>query len=187
MRNISVTEWLHHFIGLQVQKGDLCIDATMGNGGDTVLLSRLAGEEGKVLAFDIQEIALERTKARLVREDCPFNYELLPVSHEKMAQFAKEGTVSCITFNLGYLPGGDHRKATRADTSQRAISEGLKLLKKGGLMTVCLYSGGDTGFEEKDRILKYLEQLPGDSFLVISSEYRNRPNHPPTPVLIIRQ
>ena len=50
--------------------------------------------------------------------------------------YAEEETVSCITFNLGYLPGGDHSVATRADSSIRAVESGLKLLKKGGLMTL---------------------------------------------------
>ena len=67
-----------------------------------------------------------------------------------MGAYAKENTVSCITFNFGYLPGGDHTLATKADTSVQAIEEGLRLLKKDGLMSLCIYSGGDSGFEEKD-------------------------------------
>ena len=54
MENLQVTEWIQHFIRQQVREGDLCIDATMGNGNDTLLLARLAGASGQVLAFDIQ-------------------------------------------------------------------------------------------------------------------------------------
>ena len=61
-----------------------------------------------------------------------------------MDVYAEEETVSCITFNLGYLPGGDHSVATRADSSISAVESGLKLLKIGGLMTLCIYSGWDT-------------------------------------------
>ena len=103
-----------------------------------------------------------------------------------MADYAEENTVSCITFNLGYLPGGDHGKATRGDSSIRAIETGLSLLKRKGLMTVCIYSGGDSGFEEKDAVLSYLKQLDSKKYLVIISEYANRPNHPPIPVLIVK-
>ena len=110
--------------------GDICIDATMGNGNDTVLLSRLAGENGRVLAFDIQKQALEHTEERLKKDDCPENYQLFLDSHENMAAYAEAETVSCITFNLGYLPGGDHSVATRADSSKRAVESGLTLLKK---------------------------------------------------------
>ena len=115
--------------------GDICIDATMGNGNDTALLSRLAGEKGRVLAFDIQKQALEHTEERLKKDNCPENYQLILDSHENMAAYAEMETVSCITFNLGYLPGGDHSVATRADSSKRAVESGLTLLKKGGLMT----------------------------------------------------
>ena len=61
----QITDWCRHFVQLQVTPGDLCIDATMGNGHDTELLCRLAGEHGKVLAFDIQE---KRFKIR--KKDC---------------------------------------------------------------------------------------------------------------------
>lgn len=186
MKNYQITEWVHHFIEQQVKEGDLCIDATMGKGNDTVLLSRLAGKNGKVIGFDIQQEALNSTKERLQREACPENYELLFASHEQMAAYAQEGSVSCMMFNFGYLPGGDHSKATKAASSLAAIETGLKLLKKKGLMSLCIYSGGDSGFEERDAILDYVRKLDFHQYLVIQSEYVNRPNNPPIPVLIIK-
>ena len=107
-------------------------------------------------------------------------------SHEHIDQYAIPGTVSCITFNLGYLPGGGHAIATNAATTLPAIAAGLPLLKKGGLMTICIYQGGDTGFEEHDAVLRYLSTLDPKTYLVIASTYLNRPNHPPKPVLVIR-
>ena len=186
MRNYQITSWVHHFLEDHVQPGDICIDATMGNGNDTALLSKLAGENGRVVAFDIQQMALDNTKEKMKKECCPNNYELVLDSHETMAKYAVENTVSCITFNLGYLPGGDHGKATKGESSIRAIETGLGLLKKKGLMTVCIYSGGDSGFEEKDAVLSYIKSLDAKKYLVIISEYANRPNHPPIPVLIIK-
>lgn len=187
MKNYQITEWVHHFIREHVKDGDFCIDATMGNGNDTALLSRLSGGAGKVVAFDIQQTALDHTREKLEKEECPNNWELVLDSHEKMAEYAEEHTVSCIVFNLGYLPGGDHEMATRAHSSIAAIEIGLSLLKKNGLMTVCIYSGGDSGFEEKDAVLSYLKALDPKKYLVIISEYANRPNNPPIPVLIIKR
>ena len=184
MKNYQITSWVHHFLEDHVQPGDICIDATMGNGNDTALLSKLVGETGRVIAFDIQQMALDNTKEKLKKEGCPENYEL--DSHETMADYAKENTVSCITFNLGYLPGGDHAKATKGASSIRAIETGLSLLKRKGLMTVCIYSGGDSGFEEKEEVLSYIKTLDSKKYLVIISEYANRPNNPPIPVLIIK-
>ena len=186
MKNYQITNWVHHFIEDHVQVGDICVDATMGNGNDTALLSKLAGEEGKVIAFDIQQMALDNTAKKLTEEECPENYQLVLESHEKMGEYAKENTVSCITFNLGYLPGGDHNKATKGESSISAIETGLSLLKRKGLMTVCIYSGSDSGFEEKDAVLAYLKGLDSKKYLVIISEYANRPNNPPIPVLVVK-
>lgn len=186
MKNYQITNWVHHFIEDHVQAGDICIDATMGNGNDTALLSTLAGESGKVIAFDIQQMALDNTAKKLAKEACPANYQLVLESHENIKNYAKEDTVSCITFNLGYLPGGDHMKATKGESSIKAIEKGLSLLKKKGLMTVCIYSGGDSGFEEKEAVLAYLKALDSKKYLVIISEYANRPNNPPIPVLIVK-
>lgn len=186
MKNYQITQWCHHFIKDQVQPGDICIDATMGNGNDTQLLSELAGPEGKVIAFDIQSQALTKTKERLERAKTPANYQLHLESHTHMADYAAPATVSCITFNFGYLPGGDHTMCTHAETSITAIKTGLNLLKKGGILSLCIYSGGDTGFEERDAILSYLKTLDSQNYLVIQSEYLNRPNNPPIPALVIR-
>lgn len=186
MKNYQITSWVHHFLEDHVQPGDVCIDATMGNGNDTALFSKLAGEKGRVVAFDVQQLALDNTKAKLEKENCPGNYELVLASHEQMGDYAEENSVSCIAFNLGYLPGGDHGKATRAESSIRAMETGLKLLKKKGMMTICIYSGGDSGFEEKDAVLSYLKELDSKKYLVIISEYANRPNNPPIPVLVIK-
>ena len=175
MKNLQITAYTQHFIRQQVMPGDICIDATMGNGNDTALLSQLVGKRGRVLAFDI-----------LKRDNCPENYQLLLESHENMDVYAEAETVSCITFNLGYLPGGDHSVATRADSSKRAVESGLKKMKKGGLMTLCIYSGGDTGYQERDEMLVFIRQLDPHKYLVILSEYANRPNDPPIPVLIIK-
>lgn len=187
MEAYQITEWLHQFVRKQVQEGDICIDATMGNGNDTCLLSQLAGDSGKVLAFDIQERALENTRKNLAAQNCPENYELVLESHAEMGCYADAESVSCIMFNFGYLPGGDHQKATRPENSIPAIEAGLRLLKPKGLMTLCIYSGGDSGFREKEEILKYLRGLDSGKYLVICSEWYNRPNNPPVPVLVVKR
>lgn len=186
MKNFQITQWSAHFIEEQVKPGDFCIDATMGNGNDTLLLSRLCGESGQVLAFDIQEQALNHTRERLQKAAAPENYTLLLESHSHMSQYARPETVSCIVFNLGYLPSGDHSKATKSNTSITAMEQGLFLLKKGGLLSLCIYSGGDSGFQERDDVLTWLKQLDSHKYLVIRSDYYNRPNNPPIPVLIIK-
>ena len=94
--------------------------------------------------------------------------------------------MSAIVFNFGYLPGGDHAIATQPETSIRAVSQGLELLKPGGIMSLCIYSGGDTGYEERDALLPFLKRLDSRKWLVIVSSYYNRRNDPPLPVFVVR-
>lgn len=186
MKSYQVTEWCHHFIQEHVKQGDCCIDATAGNGNDTQLLCELVGETGRIFAFDIQPEAVKRTKERLLKAGFCARAEVLEDSHVHMANYVEEESISCIVFNFGYLPGGDHHLATKKESSIQAIREGLRLLKKGGLMSLCIYSGGDSGFEERDAVLEELKRLDGRQYLVIVSEYYNRPNNPPIPAFVIK-
>ena len=176
-------EMAHDFLAEVVTQDDIVVDATMGNGHDTLFLAKLAKQ---VYAFDIQEQALTATQKRLNAGHVPENYRLLLESHANMAEYATPDSVSCIVFNFGYLPGGDHSLATRGKTSIQALTQALTLLKKGGMISLCIYSGGDSGFEERDQILDWLKNLDPHQYLVIKSEYYNRPNNPPIPVLIIK-
>lgn len=186
MKKYQITEWCHHFMENHVEEGDFCIDATAGNGNDTLFLCQLVGETGKVLAFDIQKKAVEYTKQRLSDAKMAERAEVLLESHTNMYKYAKRESVSCIVFNFGYLPGGDHQLSTQADTSIEAIRQGLELLKVGGMMSLCIYSGGDSGFQERDAILSFLKSLDTKRYLVILSSYYNRPNNPPIPVMILK-
>lgn len=186
MKQSQITYWCHEIVRSQAPKGGFYIDATMGKGNDTRMLCELAGEEGQVLAFDIQEKALQATEELLRNSGFSKRARLILDGHEHMDQYAEAGTADVICFNFGYLPGGDHRIATAADTSLTAISKGLKILKSGGMMSLCIYSGGDTGFEEKERILNYLKELPAREYTVIANEYYNRRNNPPMPVFIFK-
>lgn len=186
MKRYQITEWCHRFIREHIQPGDFCIDATAGNGNDTLLLCQLVGETGKVLAFDIQPEAITNTKKRLEEAGVLKRAQVIQEGHEKMSVYAKPDSVSCIMFNFGYLPGGDHKLSTRKETSITAITEGLHLLKKGGVMSLCIYSGGDSGFEERDAILEMVKKLDAKQYLVILSSYYNRPNNPPIPVFIVK-
>lgn len=179
---LQVTSLIHRFVSDHVTQGDICIDATAGRGQDTLFLCQLAGRQGEVMAFDIQAQALEDTAKLLAEHQCMA--ELVLDSHANMGDYMAEGTVSCIMFNFGYLPGGDHRIQTKAESSIAAISAGLRLLRKGGIMTLCLYSGKDSGCEEKTAVLAFLKELDCREYLVITGCYYNRPNNPPMPVLI---
>jgi hypothetical protein len=144
------------------------------------------GESGTVISFDIQPEALASTRMLLEERGFWGRTQLLLESHSEMARFAQPESVSCISFNLGWLPGGDHSVFTRAATSIPAIEAGLSLLRKGGVMSLCIYYGRDCGFDERDAVLAYLQTIDSHRFTVIVSSFANRPNNPPIWTFVMR-
>lgn len=184
MKRFQITEYCHNMIDVFGDSIEFCIDATMGNGVDTAFLCRKAGPDGRVLAFDIQEKAVENTGKLLDAEGLKDRAQLIKDSHENMDAYADAESADVIMFNFGYLPGGNHGISTKAESSVKAVEKGLSILKKGGIMSLCIYSGGDSGFEERDALLGYIKSLDHKKYIVIAHEYLNRPNDPPLPVLI---
>lgn len=177
----------HKVIAEQVKPGDFCIDATAGRGHDTAFLCELVGEQGRVIALDIQQEAVNSTRALLKEKGYDSIAQVYLDSHSNMDRYAQEGSVDCITFNFGYLPGGDHNIFTTPATSIPAIEKGLKLLKPNGLMSLCVYYGGDSGFEEKDALMDFFRTIDSKSYTVLITEFANRPNNPPIPVFILKR
>lgn len=185
-KHFSALNIIHRVISEKVQPGDICIDATAGRGNDTLFLAKLVGETGHVTAFDIQQDAVDSTRELLAANGMSDRADVLLKSHSEMDEVAEENTVSCITFNFGWLPKGDHNVFTNKSTSIPAIEKGLKLLKSGGMMTLIIYYGRETGFEERDALLEYLPTIDSSRFTVIEMPFVNRPNCPPIPILILK-
>ena len=145
---------LSHDIALRFLEGASrvdAIDATVGNGGDTLFLAELASASGgRVFGFDVQAAALERTRARLAERS--LSAELFLAGHEKMAEFlppALAGKFACAFFNLGWLPRSDKSTITRPDTTLAALESALGLIDKSrGLLSVLCYRGHDGGEAE---------------------------------------
>ena len=176
---------VHDFLRRQVKPGDFCIDATAGRGRDTALLCRLAGENGRVLAFDIQADAVAQTRARLA--EAGLCAEVIQDSHSHMERYAAAGTVDCIVFNFGRLPGGDPKIFTTAESSIPAIDAGLRLLTPGGVMALALYYGGENGYAERDAVLAHLQTLDDRVYTVLVCDWRNRPHDPPMPIFLWKE
>lgn len=179
---MNALKLVHNVLAEHIKCGEYCIDATAGRGYDTAFLCRLVGENGKVIAFDIQQDAIKSTRDLLDREMLSADLHL--ESHENMGKYAEEGTVSAIVFNLGYLPNGNHNIFTHFVSTQKAIIAGLKLLKPNGLMCISIYHGGATGYEERDSLLKWLKVLDPKYYQVLVVNFYNWMNDPPIPVFI---
>ena len=177
----------HRFLADHVPTGGFCIDATAGKGRDTAFLCSLVGETGRVLAFDIQPAAVEATRTLLKEQAYDSIAQVICDSHHNMLQYAEPLTADAVVFNFGWLPGGDHKIFTHAETSIPAIEAGLQLLKPGGVMTLCIYSGGENGFDERDALLDYVETIDPREYTVVVSRFANRTGNPPIPVFIWKE
>ncbi len=175
---------VHGVISSHLKRGDVCIDATCGRGYDTAFLCQLVGEEGKVYAFDIQQDAIDSTKALL--DSKGQNAELILDSHANIDKYVDSESIDLIVFNLGYLPKGDHSIFTHFESTRQAIEKGLNALKSGGLMCVSVYYGGDSGYEEKDALMPYLKELDDSKYQVLATFFYNWKKDPPIPIFIIK-
>ncbi|MCR4885702.1 MAG: class I SAM-dependent methyltransferase [Clostridiales bacterium] len=155
-----------------VAPGDTVIDATMGNGHDTLFLCRLVGEAGRVYAFDVQSQAVENTRARLTENGMLDRAHLFCLGHEHMVEKAP-GPVAAAVFNLGWLPGGDHGVTTRWETTKAAVESALALLRPLGVLVVCAYPGHPEGDRERKNLTALLSALPPQKYSVLHQRFLN--------------
>ena len=175
---VDLTGLHKHFILEHLGRGDVAVDFTMGNGGDTLFLSRTVGEEGRVYAFDIQEEALVSTEKFLNENGAPKNYTLICASHHRVREFVKE-PIKAGMFNLGYLPRSlDKTVTTMRETTMPAVEAALELLSPDGVLIVAIYPGHEEGALEGEMLREYFSSL--SRFRVCASEFRilNSPTSP---------
>ena len=165
----------HKYFLANIKSGDVVIDATAGKGRDTLLLSDLVGESGKVYAFDIQDEAISATK-KLLADNNRENVTVIKESHHKLCDYVKKS--KAVIFNFGFLPGGDHSVFSKPETSIKAIRAALSIIEDDGFVSLCIYYGGDTGFDERDAILEFLQNLDQKKYTVMLQSFYNRRNCP---------
>lgn len=168
----------HAFLEEVVTDEDIVVDATMGNGHDTLFLARLAK---KVYAFDIQEQAVEQTTKRLAEAKLD-NVELLLTGHENVDQYV--ASIKAAIFNLGYLPSADKTVITQPHTTIQALEKLCQRLVAGGRIAVMIYYGHAGGDVERDAVLDFVSQLPQQEFTVALYKTINQINQPPFLVMI---
>ena len=175
----------HSFLRERVLPGDRAVDATCGNGHDTLFLARLVGPGGKVWAFDVQESALAATDERLAASGCREQAALVLGGHERLAEVVTE-PVRAVVFNLGYLPGAEKETVTTPDTTRAALEQAAALLLPGGIVTVAVYTGHPGGPEEAGAVEEWAAALPPARFNVWRCRQLNRPETAPYLVVVER-
>jgi len=165
-----------HLLNRCVEAGETVIDATCGNGNDTLFLSELVGDRGLVLAFDIQERAIEVTREKLESAKIS-NVKLILDGHENVKNYT-DSEISAAIFNLGYLPGSDKSITTNGETTWRAVTNILKNLKKSGIIILVIYHGHDSGKIERDAIEANIATLDKGATAVLRYEFLNKESAP---------
>lgn len=170
--------WAQLILKDRLRPGDVVVDATMGNGHDTLFLTECVAPVGHVFAFDVQEAALIETRKRVPAEMTT----LIHAGHETMRANLPanlHGKFSAMMFNLGYLPGTDKTLITRTETTMLAVREALELLKPSGLLTITVYPGHEGGAEEGRHIAEWAATLDSRRFEVQHLRPVNRAASPP--------
>lgn len=148
-----------------IQPGNRVVDATCGNGKDTLLLAELVGEAGHVYAFDVQPEALARTAERLAEQGLQQRATLLQVGHEQLLD-SVNSQVQAVVFNLGWLPGASREITTRTDTTLIALQAALQLLAPAGLLLIICYPGHAGGDQEAAAVVAWCSGLSPRSYFV---------------------
>ncbi|MGX7014590.1 class I SAM-dependent methyltransferase [Vagococcus silagei] len=184
----SALHFSHQLLTEVVHEGDHVIDATMGNGHDTLFLAELVGIKGQVDAFDIQEQALQNTSERLTSAQANKQVQLHLKSHEFVNTVLQPNqTIQAAVFNLGYLPSGDKNIITQSKSTIRSIEILCEHLAPKGRIIVVLYSGHDGGKLEKQQVLDFVTDLPQELFSVLMYQFINQKNEPPALLCIERK
>lgn len=178
MRLERVLQYAQTLLQSAVGNGDIAVDATAGNGHDTLFLAELVGDDGFVYAFDVQKQAVDATLHRLLDHALEHRAIVLNDGHENVAKYVDK-PVSGAIFNLGYLPGSDHEVITRPNTTIQALKSLLQLLKIGGIVVLVIYHGHEGGKEERDEVIRFVSALPQKSIHVLRYEFLNQKNDPP--------
>lgn len=167
----KIIELAHIMLQNHLKPGDTAIDATCGNGHDTLFLSNIVGNEGKILSYDIQLEALE--SAKLLNKN-QSNITFIHQSHEYLII----DDAKAIVFNFGYLPNGDKTLTTKADTSLKALQNIINNFNNDVLVILVLYPGHEEGKLEADVISNYCNNLSAKEFLVSTYKNSNQNNAP---------
>ncbi|MBS5787409.1 MAG: class I SAM-dependent methyltransferase [Clostridioides difficile] len=166
-----------------INSGDTVVDATMGNGHDTKYLAEAVGSNGYVYSFDIQKSAIESTRKLLEKTNLDKNVKLVYDGHENILDYVSE-EISCVLFNLGYLPRANHDIITKPETTIKALEGSLQLLKPNGVVCIAIYTGHAGGLEERNAIYTFAKNLSQEEYNVLECKFLNQVNNPPQLIMI---
>ncbi len=166
-----------------LQYAQVIVDATAGNGHDTLFLAEHSSERTSIYAFDIQQAAIDNTRARTKAYAARISYLL--ASHAEIASRVPED-IDVAMFNLGYLPGDGHSVTTQKDSTCSAVEQVLNKLSLNGICVVVAYPGHEAGAQEAAMLDSWLQELPQKKYTVGCYRLLNHSRTAPYAYLIER-
>lgn len=179
----SAVHIAHLLLSEVLAPGGSAVDATAGNGHDTLFMARQVGPQGKVYAIDIQAPALQNAAILLQKAGVIEWVTLLNNSHEEMEQLVP-APVDAVIFNLGYLPGGDHHLVTTGETTAKALKSALKMLKTEGRIVLVIYTGHPGGQDELAAVEQVVNSLDRSLYRAVRLNFINRSAQAPVVIAI---
>ena len=159
----AATSWIE----VALFNGALAVDATVGNGYDAQFLAHRVGPKGKVLGFDVQKAALAGARELLKFVGSIDRVSLIHDSHSRLADYLPAGAaIEGAMFNLGYLPRGNRQIITQPETTVMALRSVLEHLAERGRVTILVYRGHEGAVPEYQEVRRFLEQLPGEKWII---------------------
>jgi hypothetical protein len=178
MQTFNAIKLAHSLLSARLSGAQCVVDATAGNGKDTLFLASSIPSNAIVWAFDIQEVALATTKKKLTAYHLEDKVHLILDSHARAADYVCE-LVDVAMFNLGYLPGVSHHIRTKPQSTVLALQEIVNLLSIGGLISVVAYPKYEAGQQEHHAVKEFLSGLPATHFTVGCWSMVNHTNDSP--------
>ena len=166
-----------------LKPGDIAIDATCGNGHDTLFLSQLilSDPSSAVFSFDIQPEAIQNAEQLLRRHLSPDHFRRVLLhrrSHLELNTVPLPFSPRLIVYNLGYLPGGNKALTTKMASTLDSVKLSLALLADDGAISITCYPGHQEGEKEEQALLQFAESLASQSWEVCHHRWLNRPRSP---------
>lgn len=157
--------FVHKYIKTLINKDDIVVDMTTGNGNDTLFLCSLAK---KVYGFDIQNEAINNTSIKV--KDYK-NVVLINDNHANVDKYIKE-KIKLFIFNLGYLPNSESKLVTNKYDTLEAFKKAYDLLEKDGYLIITFYIGHKGGKDE----YYYLDQYINSKKILVLEKYKENKN-----------
>ena len=187
MKLDRILPYAKKLLEMTITSGDVVVDATLGNGHDTLFIANLVGESGRVYGFDLQEDAIRTSIERLNQHGMTDRVTIFHSGHEQLSKLLPaehQGKVKAAIFNLGYLPGSDKSIVTKPETTISAIEQLLEIMIPEGIIILVIYHGHAEGAIERDALLTYCQEIDQKKAHVLQYRFLNQQNNPPFIVAI---